>query len=187
MAFIKDLLHRHAPKAETPLHDIKKPKAQSQAFLEMLRQCDSTIFKVCLMFTDRNPENVKDMYQDIVCSLWESWPNFRHQCSANTWVYRIAINTAISQIRHRSLSPMFSSLTDETYHNLADENKNPLVDELYTLINRLLPNEKALLLLYLDSVPARDIGFALGITEAAVNHRIARIKTKLKKLNENEQ
>lgn len=50
----------------------------------MLRRSDSTIFKICLMFTDRDPENVKDMYQDIVCSLWESWPRFRGQCKENT-------------------------------------------------------------------------------------------------------
>lgn len=187
MAFIKDLLHRHAPRAETPLPDIEKPKAQNQAFLEMLHQCNSTIFRICLMFTDRNPENVKDMYQDIVCTLWESWPRFRHQCSANTWVYRIALNTAVSQMRHRSLSPMFLSLNNETYHNLADENSNFLMDELYALIDQLPTDEKVLLTLYLDSIPARDIGLALGITEAAVNHRIARIKKKLIKLNENEQ
>ena len=66
------------------------------AFMEMLRRSDSTIFKICLMFTDRDPENVKDMYQDIVCSLWESWPRFRGQCKENTWVYSIAFNTAVS-------------------------------------------------------------------------------------------
>lgn len=187
MAFIKDLLHRHAPRVETLLLDNEKTKAQNQAFLEMLRQCNSTIFRICLMFTDRNPENVKDMYQDIVCTLWESWPSFRHQSSAHTWVYRIALNTAVSQMRHRSLSPMFLSLNNETYHNLADENRNLLMDELYTLIDLLSPDEKVLLTLYLDSIPARDIGLTLGITEAAVNHRIARIKKKLKKLNENEQ
>ena len=118
------------------------------AFMEMLRRSDSTIFKICLMFTDRDPENVKDMYQDIVCSLWESWPRFRGQCKENTWVYSIAFNTAVSQVRHRSRSPMFLPLDD-----------------------------------YLDRVPAREMGQALGITEAAVNHRIERIKDKLRTLN----
>ncbi len=153
------------------------------AFMEMLRRSDSTIFKICLMFTDRDPENVKDMYQDIVCSLWESWPRFRQQCKENTWVYRIAFNTAVSQLRHRSLSPMFTRLDDVTYNYLAEESQNSLVERLYELIDRLSPNEKSILLLYLDRIPAREMGMALGITEAAVNHRIERIKNKFRTLN----
>jgi RNA polymerase sigma-70 factor (ECF subfamily) len=161
-----------------------KQNKEHIAFIEMLRRSDSTIFKICLMFTDRDPKNVKDMYQDIVCSLWESWPRFRGQCKENTWVYSIAFNTAVSQVRHRSLSPMFLSLDDNTYNYLAEESKNSLIERLYELIDRLSPPDKALLLLYLDRIPAREMGQALGITEAAVNHRIERIKDKLKTLNQ---
>ena len=103
----------------------------------MLRRSDSTIFKICLMFTDRDPENVKDMYQDIVCSLWESWPRFRGQCKENTWVYSIAFNTAVSQVRHRAIMPMFLPLDDDTYNNLAEESHNGLIERLYELIDRL--------------------------------------------------
>lgn len=160
-----------------------EPDSQHIAFLEMLRRCDSTIFKVCLMFTDRDPENVKDMYQDIVCTLWESWPSFRGQSKESTWVYRVAFNTAVSQVRHRSLSPMFTRLDDVTYNNLAEESQNSLVERLYELIDRLAPDEKTILLLYLDGIPAREMGLTLGITEAAVNHRIERIKKRLRTLN----
>ncbi|MBP9991582.1 MAG: sigma-70 family RNA polymerase sigma factor [Bacteroidales bacterium] len=135
------------------------------------------------MFTDRCPENVKDLYQDIVCALWESWPRFRHESKENTWVYRIALNIAVSKSRHHSLSPMFSPLDDKTYNNLAEESQNHLVERLYELIDLLSPNEKAILFLYLDGITAREIGATLKISEAAVNHRIARIKDKLKALN----
>ncbi len=156
------------------------------AFLEMLRRCDSTIFKVCLMFTDRDPENIKNMYQDIVCTLWESWPSFKGQSKENTWVYRVAFNTAVSQVRRRSISPMFTQLDDDTYNNLAEESQNSIIERLYELIDRLSPDEKTIILLYLDRVPAREMGTTLGISEAAVNHRIERIKNKLKYLNEND-
>ncbi len=156
------------------------------AFLEMLRRCDSTIFKVCLMFTDRDPENIKNMYQDIVCALWESWPSFKGQSKENTWVYSVAFNTAVSQVRRQSISPMFTRLNDDTYNNLAEESQNSIVERLYELTDRLSPDEKTIILLYLDRVPAREMGQTLGITEAAVNHRIERIKNKLKYLNENE-
>lgn len=157
-----------------------------QAFVEMLRRCDSTIFRVCLMFTDRKPENIRDMYQDIVCELWESWPRFRGMSSPNTWVYRIALNTAVSQLRHRTLSPMFSSLDDAMYSTLAEEAHDGMVERLYELIDQLSDGEKALLTLYLDRKTAKEIGFTLGISEAAVNHRIGRIKQKLITLNKKE-
>jgi RNA polymerase sigma-70 factor (ECF subfamily) len=163
-----------------------KQNTEHIAFLEMLRRCDSTIFKVCLMFTDRDPENIKNMYQDIVCTLWESWPSFKGQSKENTWVYRVAFNTAVSQVRRRSISPMFTQLDDDTYNNLAEESQNSIIERLYELIDRLSPDEKTIILLYLDRVPAREMGTTLGISEAAVNHRIERIKNKLKYLNEND-
>lgn len=186
MIRIKNRFHKPRSGSESLEHDQGgEARANSQhiTFLEMLRRCDSTIFKVCLMFTDRDPGKVKDMYQDIVCSLWESWPNFRGQSKENTWVYSIAINTAVSQVRHRSRSPLFARLDDETYNNLAEESQNSLVKRLYELIDHLSPNDKTILMLYLDCLLAREIGQILGISEAAVNHRIGRIKNKLKTLH----
>lgn len=52
-------------------------------FIEMLVRCERTLFKVCLFYTDRQPDNVRDMYQDIVCNLWQAWPNFRHESKEN--------------------------------------------------------------------------------------------------------
>ena len=78
---------------------------------------------------------------------------------------------------------MILPLDDDTYSNLVEESRNGLIERLYELVDRLSPPDKALLLLYLDRVPAREMGLALGITEAAVNHRIERIKDKLRTLN----
>ena len=52
-------------------------------FMEMLARCERTLFKVCLFYTDRQPDNVRDMYQDIVCNLWQAWPSFRHESKEN--------------------------------------------------------------------------------------------------------
>ena len=52
-------------------------------FMEMLARCERTLFKVCLFYTDRQPDNVRDMYQDIVCNLKQAWPNFRHESKEN--------------------------------------------------------------------------------------------------------
>ncbi|MBQ6157245.1 MAG: sigma-70 family RNA polymerase sigma factor [Bacteroidales bacterium] len=76
-------------------------------FMEMLARCERTLFKVCLFYTDRQPDNVRDMYQDIVCNLWQAWPSFRHESKANTWVYRVALNTAVA--RRQPTHPLLDS------------------------------------------------------------------------------
>lgn len=51
--------------------------------MEMLARCERMLFKVCLFYTDRQPDNVCAMYQDIVCNLWQAWPSFRHESKEN--------------------------------------------------------------------------------------------------------
>ena len=139
--------------------------------------------KVCLAFTDRQPESVREMYQEAVCALWEAWPRFRGESKESTWVYRIALNTAVTQLRHRSRQPRLVELTDEMERTLREEKTDALVDRLYTLIDRLAPPDRALILLYLDKLPEREIATVTGISEGNVRLRIHRIKQKLIALN----
>lgn len=155
---------------------------EQKAFMEMLSRCEGSIFKACLMFTDRHPENIKDLYQDIVCALWECWPRFRGECSENTWVHRVAFNTAISHVRHSSKSPLFTSLDDDTCNRLTEESHSDMVNQMYQLIDLLSDKEKTIVYLYLDRVPSREIALTLGLSESTVRHRIVRIKEKLIKL-----
>lgn len=164
-----------------------KMNEEHKAFREMLCRCERTVFKVCYMFTDRTPENVKDMYQDILYALWESWPLFRHESDVNTWVYRIALNTALAQTRRRTASPELVPIDSKMCETLAEEARNETVEQLYRLVDRLDNDEKSLLLLYLDRVPAREAGMALGISEAAFRKRISRIKKKMIKLYADEK
>lgn len=190
MALLKHLFRK--PRNENDVPDSiatgsENAESLRDEFLDTLRQCDDIILKISMVYTDRTPENVKDMYQDIVCTLWESWSLFRHECSAKTWVYRVAFNTAISKIRKRNLSPMFSALDENIYQDLVDECNDELVEQLYRLIDKLQPREKELIMLYLDCVPEVEIASILGISVSTVNHRINQIKNKLKKMNENER
>ena len=152
-------------------------------FMEMLARCERTLFKVCLFYTDRQPDNVRDMYQDIVCNLWQAWPNFRHESKENTWVYRVALNTAVSQLRKRSRTPSFVLLTDEMVATLADLKHEELAESLYRLIDFLGKADKSLILLYLDKIPYDQIAEIVGISEAAARKRVERIKQKLVILN----
>lgn len=154
-----------------------------EEFLNFLSRCERTVFKVCLTYTDRQPDNVRDLYQEIVCNLWQTWPSFRHESSENTWVYRIALNTAAAQLRKQKHIPSIVQLTDEMISSLGDSQHAELENLLYRLIDQLNKADKALILLYLDKIPYDQIANILGIAEATARKRVERIKQKLIKLN----
>jgi RNA polymerase sigma-70 factor (ECF subfamily) len=156
---------------------------REEEFMAMLARCERTVFKVCLFYTDRQPDNVRDMYQDIVCNLWQAWPNFRGESKENTWVYRIALNTAVAQLRKRSRTPSFVLLTDEMVTTLVDPQQEELQKQLYSLIDQLNKADKSLILLYLDKIPYDQIAEIVGVSEAAARKRVERIKQKLIILN----
>lgn len=157
---------------------------QEEQFLEMLARCERTVFKVCLFYTDRQPDNIRDMYQDIVCNLWKAWSSFRGDSTENTWVYRIVLNTGATQLRRRSRAPSIIRLTDEMVQSLVDRGQEELADRLYRLIDCLGKADKSLILLYLDGLPYKEIASITGIAENTARKRVERIKQKLITLNE---
>ncbi|MBQ7490135.1 MAG: sigma-70 family RNA polymerase sigma factor [Bacteroidales bacterium] len=156
---------------------------QEEEFMEMTARCERLLFKVCLFYTDRQPDNVRDMYQDIVCNLWQAWPSFRHESKENTWVYRVALNTAATQLRKRSRAPSIVLLSDEMVSTLVDCRQDELSNRLYRLIDHLGKADKSLILLYLDKIPYNQIAEIVGVSEAAARKRVERIKQKLITLN----
>ena len=148
-----------------------KMEKNEQDFMAMLARCERIVFKICLVFTDRQPDSVRDLYQDIVCNLWQGWGRMRGDSTEGTWVYRVAL-------------PVIVRLSDEMIATLADTRREDLYDKLYRLIDRLDDTDKSLILLYLDNIPSRQIAIITGVGEATARKRIERIKQKLIKLNE---
>lgn len=155
--------------------------------MQMLRECDSTLLKVCYYFTNRRREDFRDLYQEIVCTIWTSWPTFRGESSRKTWVTRIALNVAGQQVRRRKRAPQFVELDENFYTLLADDATDTRYQRLYDLINRLENNEdRTLLFLYLDRHRLQEIAEITGGTEAAVKQKIYRLKQQLNRLAQHE-
>ena len=171
---------------EAIFEDMSLQEEQEQ-FIKTLRLHDGVVYKICMMFTDRQPDNVRDLYQDIVCNLWENRGKFRGECSEATWYYRVGLSVAVTQVRKRRRRPLAIELTREMEETLAEESCNGQINELYRLIDRLNKSDKALILLYIDKLSLKDIASIMGRTEAAVGKRIQRIKEKLQTLNQEEQ
>ena len=155
------------------------------AFLEMLGRSQRSIFQICLYFTDRQPDSIRDLYQEIVCTLWEAWPRFRGESSSDTWVHRIALNVAVSEIRSHARQPRFVPLEDWMYDTVAEEvDKAP--PDYFRIMGGLDPDERALIYLRLNRHSVRDIAETFSITEAAVKQRLYRIRKKIDSLKQQE-
>ena len=153
----------------------------------MLRQCEGTLVRVCVYFSRRRRDDFRDLYQEIACTLWESWPTFRGGSSVDTWVTRIALNVAGQEIRKRRRLPQFVELDEDIYDTLADEATDLRYRPLYRLIDRLGDDDRKLLFLYLDRRPLREIAGITGLTGPAVKQRLYRLRQQLMEIKQQEQ
>lgn len=79
-------------------------------FVELINNHRALIFKVCSLYCS-HPESRKDLFQEVILQLWKSFPGFRKASANSTWIYRVALNTAISNFRKESKKPEKRSLT----------------------------------------------------------------------------
>jgi len=148
-------------------------------FLDMLREYNRIIYKAASFYADENSA-IDDLYQDVVLNLWKSFPDFRKESQLSTWIYRIALNTCVSFYRKNSRRPACVEITPDVK---AYVEENEAVAELYACINRLGKLERALILLYLEDRPYKEIAEIMGITVTNVSTKINRIKEKLRQIS----
>jgi len=153
-------------------------------FIDLINRHPGILYKVCRAYGQQEADR-QDLYQEIVLQLWRAFPTFRNQANASTWMYRIAMNTAISDYRKSKRSYQatpFSQLL-HTLPDLSDEDTLPAeIAQLYEAINQLTKIEKALILLYLDDKRYDEIALIMGISKSNVGVKLNRIKAKLEKL-----
>lgn len=158
---------------------------QQTDFLETIEKHRGIIFKVCKMYCHSG--DCDDLYQDIVAQLWHAWKSFRGESRISTWIYRVALNTAISGFRKQTRNPLKNSLQDVSIHLSTDDSrtKKEDIEVLYLAIDYLSRVEKAMVMLYLDEVPYEEIASIMGITQNNVRVKMLRIREKLKNIMDN--
>jgi len=157
---------------------MEKQKIEAE-FLELLRNYNRIIYKVASFYVDEST-TLDDLYQDVVLNLWKAFPNFRKESQPSTWIYRIALNTCVSFYRSSNRRPACVEMTPDMK---AYVEENDAIAELYACISRLGKLERALILLYLEDRPYKEIAEIMGITTTNVSTKINRIKEKLKQLS----
>jgi RNA polymerase sigma factor (sigma-70 family) len=140
------------------------------------------IFKICNSYC-KNVTDREDLAQEIVFQLWKSWSSYNSSVKLSTWMYRIALNVAISFYRKAKKENQTETISDHLFE-IADETAaGGLEDNLHSLqqfINELKPLDKALMLLYLEEKSHQEMAEIIGISTTNVATKIGRIKEQLK-------
>ncbi|MDX1627282.1 MAG: sigma-70 family RNA polymerase sigma factor [Fulvivirga sp.] len=149
-----------------------------KAFLKIVDENQGIIYKVCKMYRDSR-EDQEDLFQEIVLQLWKAFPKFRQESKVSTWMYRIALNTAIATFRKNKVKLAFEeSIPKDQHANTEEPSENE--ERIFEAIRKLNKAERAFIALYLEDYPYREIANIMGITENYVGVKISRIKEKLK-------
>ena len=151
----------------------------------LVRQQKRTIYTVCYMFS-RNKTEIDDLFQEILIRLWTGFDSYEGRSTAQTWIYRVALNTAINQDKKERRRIETVPLTVDIDPYEADDPKTQQIRELYDRISRLDLIDRSLILLWLEGITYDEIGAIIGITPNNVGVRLARIKDKLVKMSKNE-
>ncbi len=150
-------------------------------FIQIIKQHEGVIFKITTLYTD-NRDDQKDLYQDVVYQLWKSFDSFRAESKISTWMYRVAMNTALTRLKKSKR--MSHSVPIDKVVMQQTENYNPEFEEklklLYAHIKQLNVLEKGLMLLLLEGKKYEEISEITGLSPSNVGTRISRIKQKLK-------
>ena len=163
-----------------------RPAAPSTDFVSALQEYQPLIRRVCRIYCPTDADDRQDLFQEIVVQLWRAWPRYepRADVKLSTWLYRIALNVAISDLRRRTRRPAPDRLGEqvpelpevsETYG--ADE-----FAELYRAVAHLSDVDKAFVLLYLEDRSYEEMAAILGITQNNVRVKMHRVQEKLRRM-----
>jgi RNA polymerase sigma-70 factor (ECF subfamily) len=156
---------------------------QETSFLANLNQDIRIVHRVCHTYFPRDAVEREDVFQDIMYQLWKSYPQFKWESKFSTWMYKVALNTAITHIRRSTRTPRSEELTEPMAQG-PDINEHMSRKEelrlLYKAIATLTDIDKAIILLHLEDQNYGEIAGITGLTKTNVSVRLVRIKRALK-------
>ena len=157
-------------------------KELEHQFVTELENNQNIVHKVCTLYTnDRDSHN--DLFQEITIQLWKAYPKFRGDSKFSTWMYRVALNTAITLYRkskQRVKTQDYESVIFKIKSEEYDETEQQQLNLMYKVVKQLGDIDKALVFLYLEDKDYSEISETLGISEVNARVKMNRIKNKLR-------
>ena len=161
-----------------------KGEAEKQ-FEVYIKQNELLLYKICRIYAFTDVDR-QDLFQEIVIQLWKTFSKFKGESKFSTWLYRVAINTAITGLRKKKdfiVSYEPDQLPVQAYETGSIEEEQ--WQQLSYAIEQLNPVEKSIVLLYLEDKPYEEMEEILGISQGNLRVKMSRIKEKLRQLAKN--
>jgi len=154
-----------------------------ETFVKLIQENKKIIFKICSSYC-ANKDNRDDLAQEIVFNLWKSFSRYTPDFKFSTWMYRIALNVAISFYRKETRAFQFTPLSEDLLVIEETKDANTEIENNLSLLQKFIHElneiDKSIMLLYLEEKSYKEIAEITGITESNVATKINRIKDKLK-------
>jgi len=161
-------------------------------FNDWLSEYGGAVLRVARAYT-LTTEDCQDLAQEILLHVWRSLPQFQGRASPSTWIYRVALNTALGwrrkeRRRRARQQPILEveNLSDAGLDSGEQVIQRELVERLYTAIRQLPKTDAAVVLLYLDGLSYRQMAEVLGISESNAGVKLNRAKKALGELMKEE-
>ncbi len=157
---------------------------KQKEFLHQLSENQRIIHKICKIYTD-NIHDHEDLFQEIVIQTWKSYSNYRGDSKFSTWIYKIGLNTALALFKKKNYKKeeLHENLTHfKIYDDNNHEEKDAQIQAMYDAIHLLSDVEKALIMMFLEDKPYKEISEILGIAEGNARVKMNRAKEKLRTL-----
>ena len=156
-------------------------KQEEEIFARLVREHKSAIYTVCYMFS-KDEDEVQDLFQETLINMWKGMGGFREESKIDTWIYRVALNTCLTQERKKKREVKKVPLNmDVNYFEDNDANAKQ-ARILHQRISQLAYVDRALVMLWLDGMSYDEMGAVVGISAQNVATKLFRIKEQLKKM-----
>ena len=154
------------------------------SFIQLIEENKGIIHKICMMYTSTQADK-EDLYQEICLQLWRSYKTYRSESKFSTWLYRVALNTAISSVRKERRRVTTVELDQVEHFVSRDSEREGTTRMLFKAVSQLNKVDRAIILLWLEEKEYAEISEVMGISKSAVSVRLVRIRKRLKSIVKN--
>jgi RNA polymerase sigma-70 factor (ECF subfamily) len=154
---------------------------RERLFVELFERHRASLRRLCYGYLNSAGE-VDDLFQEIMTNVWNSLPSFRGEAKVSTWLYRIAVNTALIHCRKRRPSEALQDVADQRASAHQDLERRERLDALHRAIVRLGDQDRLIVSLLLEGLSYREIADVTGITVNYVGVKLSRIKQALERI-----
>lgn len=154
------------------------PSQIEKEFIARIEKHQGILHKICFVYAKSKAEK-EDLYQEIILQLWKSYASFKGRSAFSSWMYRVALNTAITQCKKANWITINTSKKEATFDLQKSMDYSEDIKTLYRAIYHLNKIEKAIILMWLEEKTYDEIAEIMGISVKNVSVKLVRIKVKL--------